>query len=91
MRNTFNVLFAVLFAGIVCSQDDLYVKSEKNLFSLEHETLIRLSRNMELIYSGFMKQKLDVLDTIKQQCKNHIQKVMADLHVGKETYSLNSK
>ena len=46
---------------------------------------------MELIYSGFMKQKLDVLERIKQQCKNHIQKVMADFHVGKETYSLNSK
>ena len=91
MGNAVYVLFAVLFAGIVCSQDGFYVKSAKNLFLLEHEALIGLSRNRKLIYSGFMKQKLDVLETIKQQCKNHIRKVMADLHAGKETYSFNSK
>ena len=89
MRNTFCVLLSVLFTNIVCSVDGLDNKNGKEFYSFDYEVLMKLSKNMELIYSGFMKQKLDVLGTVKQQCKNHIQKIMADL--GKKTYSLNSK
>ena len=89
MRKVFCVLLTVLFPKIACSQDDLENKRVKDFYSLDYELLMKLSKNMELIYSGFMKQKLDVLDTVKQQCKNHIQKVMADL--GRKTYSLSSK
>ena len=89
MRNEFYVLLPVLFTKILCSKDGSNDESTKDLYPLDHEILVKFSQNMELFYSGFMKQKLDVLDTVNEKCKNHTTKVMADL--GKETYSLNSK
>ena len=89
MKNAFYVLLSVLFTKVLCSKDDSNNKSAKDVYPLDHKILMKLSQNMELFYSGFMEQKLDVLDTVNQKCKNHTQKVMADL--GKETYSLSSK
>ena len=89
MKNTFYVLFAVLFTEIICSQDNLKNKSLNDRHSVDYEILMKLSKNTKLIYSGFMQQNLDVLDTVNQQCKNHIEKVIEDL--GKESYSLSSK
>ena len=89
MRNVFYVLLSVLFTKVLCSEDDSNDKSAKAFYPLNHEILRKLNQNTELFYSGFMKQKLDVLDTVNQKCKNHTKKVMADL--GKETYSLSSK
>ena len=89
MKNKVYVILAVLFTEIICSQEDLHDKSAKDLYLLDYENLMKLFKNMKLIYSGFMQQKLDVLDTVNQQCKSHIEKVIEDL--GKESYSFSSK
>ena len=59
----------------------------------EQQIIIKFSKNVELIYSGFMKQKLksggNFTERINPHCRNHVVKVISEL--GNETYTISSK
>ena len=59
----------------------------------EQQIMIKFSKNLELIYSGFMKKKLQsggsFAERINPHCKNNVVKVISEL--GNETYTISSK
>ena len=59
----------------------------------EKQFMMKFSKSLELIYSGFMKQKLQsngsITEGINPYCKNHVLKVISDF--GYKTYVISSK
>lgn len=59
----------------------------------EQQIMIKFSKNLQLIYSGFMKKKLQTGGSFTPRknphCKNNVVKVISEL--GNETYTISSK
>ena len=93
------VLFLLLVVTLVvtlCGETMCYNMNTSNQLSdelSEQQIMIKFSKNLELIYSGFMKQKLQSggssTERINQQCKNHVVKVVSEKR--NKTYTISSK
>ena len=80
-----------LFGEMTCS--NMNTSNQLSDEINEQQIMIKFSKNLQLIYSGFMKKKLQsgggFTERINPHCKNNMVKVISEL--GNETYTISSK
>ena len=85
------VIVVTAFGETACSK----MNTSKQLSNEinEEQFMMKFSKGLELIYSGFMKQKLQsngsITEGINPHCKKHVVKVISDF--GNEIYAISSK